>query len=156
MENIGAKLRWWLIVCLQLLTISIAVFFGFHEILWESDQTKISFLIISLWAATTAAIGWWHFYKDSTSIHSSAKIGWFLAETSLALGMLGTVTGFLLMLGTAFTSIDVSDVNTLQAALSGMASGMATALYTTLVGIVISIFIKVQLVNLENLADRNG
>ena len=76
-------------------------------------------------------------------------VGWFIAEACLALGMVGTVTGFLLMLGTAFANVDVTNAVTLQTALSDMAIGMSTALYTTLTGLVCSLIIKVQLVNLE-------
>jgi len=63
--------------------------------------------------------------------------------------MVGTVTGFLYMLGTAFENIDVSNTQTLQDALSNMAIGMSTALYTTLTGLIASIIIKIQLVNYE-------
>ena len=78
-----------------------------------------------------------------------ADVGWFVAESCLALGMVGTVTGFLIMLGTAFENIDLSNTATLQQALSDMAMGMSTALYTTLIGLVCSLIIKVQLINLE-------
>ena len=78
-----------------------------------------------------------------------ADVGWFIAESCLALGMVGTVTGFLIMLGTAFENIVLSNTATLQQALSDMAMGMSTALYTTLIGLVCSLIIKVQLINLE-------
>jgi len=153
----AAQIRWWIIVCLQLLAVTIAVYFDFHRILIASDQTKLSLVIVALWSVTTVAIGRWHFYKDGSGhMHDSAKIGWFSAEAALVLGMLGTVMGFLLMLGTAFTNIDVTDTASLQAALTSMALGMSTALWTTFVGLIASLFIKIQLVNLENMADRNG
>lgn len=82
------------------------------------------------------------------------KIGWFLSETCMAIGMIGTVAGFLLMLGTAFSGIDVGDTASLQSALTSMAVGMSTALYTTLVGLVCGLYIKSQLVNLEHLIDQ--
>jgi biopolymer transport protein ExbB/TolQ len=86
---------------------------------------------------------------------TSSEVGWFIAETCLALGMVGTIIGFLLLLGTTFSNINVSDVTTLQRALSDMALGMSTALYTTLIGLICSILIKVQLVNLEVVIDEN-
>ncbi len=76
-------------------------------------------------------------------------VGWFIAESCLALGMVGTVTGFLYMLGTTFENIDVSNSQTLQDALASMARGMSTALYTTLTGLIASLIIKIQLVNYE-------
>ena len=63
--------------------------------------------------------------------------------------MVGTVTGFLYMLGTAFENIDITDATTLQDALASMAKGMSTALYTTLTVLIASLIIKVQLVNYE-------
>jgi hypothetical protein len=149
-------MRWWILVCLEILIIAIAIFFGFHTVLESSDQTRLSFVIAATWAVVTIAIGRWHFLADTEHIRNSAKVGWFAAEACLALGMLGTVMGFLMMLGTAFASINVSDTGTLQTALTTMALGMATALYTTLTGIVANLFLKIQLVNLENMADNNG
>jgi flagellar motor component MotA len=81
--------------------------------------------------------------------HKEIDVGWFIAESCLALGMVGTVTGFLYMLGTAFENIDIEEARTLQNALSSMAKGMSTALYTTLTGLIASLIIKVQLVNYE-------
>ena len=145
--------RWYLIVCLESLLVAIAVYFGFHKTLWEQDQTKLSFLIAFIWLLTTAFVGWLHSLKDKEKINKDSKSAWYLAETCLSIGMIGTVAGFLLMLGAAFGNIDVSNTKTLQAALSSMASGMSTALYTTLVGLVASLFIKSQLVNLEHYID---
>ena len=94
--------------------------------------------------ATSVWIGHKTYTKDT-----DGEVGWFIAESCLALGMVGTVTGFLLMLGTAFANIDVTNAVSLQNALGVMAIGMSTALYTTLIGLVCSLIIKVQLVNLE-------
>ena len=63
--------------------------------------------------------------------------------------MIGTVSGFIIVLNSAFGSIDVSNIATLQKALSSMATGMSTALWTTLTGLVCSLSLKIQLVNLE-------
>ena len=102
------------------------------------------FFITSIWIGNkTYKLEKFDEYDQDTSV------GWFIAESCLALGMVGTVTGFLLMLGTAFSNIDVSNSASLQKALEFMAVGMSTALYTTLVGLICSLIIKVQLVNLE-------
>ena len=145
--------KWYLIVCLETLLIAIAVYFGFHEQLWINDQTKLSFLITFIWAVSTVFVGWLHTLEDKIRIEKDTKSAWYMAESCLTLGMIGTVAGFLLMLGAAFSNIDVSNTQTLQAALSSMALGMSTALYTTLVGLVASLFIKSQLINLEHYTD---
>ena len=143
-------LKWWLIFCLTMLGIGICVYFNLHINLYESDIKKISFLILLVFAVTSIWIGNKTYLVDRLEDYNQrADVGWFVAESCLALGMVGTVTGFLIMLGTAFSNIDVSNAATLQQALSDMAIGMSTALYTTLIGLVCSLIIKVQLVNLE-------
>ncbi|NWJ57897.1 MotA/TolQ/ExbB proton channel family protein [Marine Group I thaumarchaeote] len=110
----------------------------------------MSYLIISIFLCTSIWIGT-KTYKVGIQqdYNQKSDVGWFISESCLALGMVGTVTGFLIMLGTAFANVDVTNAATLQQALSDMAIGMSTALWTTLVGLVSSLIIKVQLVNLE-------
>ena len=62
------------------------------------------------------------------------EVNWFLSESILKLGLLGTIIGFILMLGPV-TEITTFDVSSVQQILSKMSAGMATALYTTLAGI---------------------
>ena len=143
-------LKWWLIFCLTLLGLCTCVYFNIHKELYAADVTRLSFLIISIFTCTSIWIGT-KTYKVGIQQDYSQKsdVGWFVSESCLALGMVGTVTGFLIMLGTAFANVDVTNAATLQQALADMAVGMSTALWTTLVGLVCSLIIKVQLVNLE-------
>ena len=143
-------LKWWLIFCLTILGLCTCVYFNVHKDLYAADVTRLSFLIISIFICTSVWIGT-KTYKVGIQQDYDQKsdVGWFVSESCLALGMVGTVTGFLIMLGTAFENVDVTNAATLQQALSDMATGMSTALWTTLVGLVSSLIIKVQLVNLE-------
>ena len=143
-------LKWWLIFCLTLLGLCTCVYFNIHKDLYAADVTRLSFLIISIFTCTSIWIGT-KTYKVGIQqdYNQKSDVGWFISESCLALGMVGTVTGFLIMLGTAFENVDVTNAATLQQALSDMATGMSTALWTTLVGLVSSLIIKVQLVNLE-------
>ena len=149
--KIGRKLlKWWLIFCLTLLGFGTLYHFNMHSQLYYADVTKLSFLIIIIFVFTSVWIGRKTYDLESTSvIDDKIDVGWFIAESCLALGMVGTVTGFLYMLGTAFENIDITDATTLQDALASMAKGMSTALYTTLTGLIASLIIKVQLVNYE-------
>ena len=143
-------LKWWLIFCLTLLGLCICVYFNIHKDLYAADVTRLSFFIISIFICTSIWIGTKTYKVGIQQDYSQqSEVGWFISESCLALGMVGTVTGFLIMLGTAFTNIDVTNAATLQQALADMATGMSTALWTTLVGLVSSLIIKVQLVNLE-------
>ena len=148
--NNSSLLRWWVIVCFQILILSLGLFFGVWTHIWEVDITRISFVIIAIWSVTTLFVARYHFNSLQYERDKFMPVGWFLAETCLALGMIGTVAGFLIMLLSAFGSMDIGNTESMQEALSSMALGMGTALYTTLVGLVSSLFIKVQLVNLEN------
>ena len=142
--------KWWLIFCLIVLGLGACFYFDVHKSLYESDITRLSYLIISIFLCTSIWIGT-KTYKVGIlqDYEQRTEVGWFISESCLALGMVGTVTGFLIMLGTAFANVDVTNSATLQQALSDMATGMSTALWTTLVGLVCSLIIKVQLVNLE-------
>ena len=149
-EEMKSVLKWWLIFCITLLGLCTCVYFHVHKELYVADVTRLSFFILSIFIFTSVWIGT-KTYK--VGVHEDydqkSDVGWFISESCLALGMVGTVTGFLIMLKTAFENVDVSNSVTLQMALSDMATGMSTALWTTLVGLVCSLIIKVQLVNLE-------
>ena len=149
--KIGRKLlKWWLVFCLTLLGFGTLYYFNMHTLLYYADVTKLSFLIIIIFIFTSVWIGRKTYDLEITSVtDDKIDVGWFIAESCLALGMVGTVTGFLYMLGTAFENIDITDATTLQDALASMAKGMSTALYTTLTGLISSLIIKVQLVNYE-------
>ena len=148
---IGKKLlKWWLIFCLTILGFGTLYYFNVHSLLYYADVTKLSFLIIVIFMFTSIWIGRKTFDLETTSVvDDTIDVGWFVAESCLALGMVGTVTGFLYMLGTAFENIDITNATTLQDALASMARGMSTALYTTLTGLIASLIIKIQLVNYE-------
>ncbi len=144
-------LRWWLFLCISLAAMGVAFYFNFFHELYEKDITKISFVIISIYLVTSLFIGRLAFkLKNGESIESGLGVGWFISESMLALGMIGTVAGFILMLGSSFEGLDVENIESLKQTLTDMAIGMSTALYTTLTGLIFSQFTKVQLVNLES------
>ncbi len=144
-------LRWWLFTCLSILTMVTANYFGFFQELYTKDATKISFIIITIYMFATLYIGKLSYdIKKGKKNESGKNTSWFTSEILLSLGMIGTVSGFILMLGDTFGSIDTSNQDSLKDALSNMALGMSTALYTTLVGLILSQALKIQLVNLES------
>jgi biopolymer transport protein ExbB/TolQ len=82
------------------------------------------------------------------------ELGWFVSDILLTLGMIGTVIGFIYMLGTSFQDFDPSNTVSLKQVLSKMGTGMSTALYTTAAGLVCSLFLKLQLFNLSHHLER--
>ena len=69
--------------------------------------------------------------------------GWFVADLLLSLGLLGTVIGFIFMLG-PISGLDASDQSAVKAALAAMSGGMAVALYTTMAGLIGGMLLKIQ------------
>jgi len=82
----------------------------------------------------------------------SQDIGWFLVDVLLKLGLLGTIVGFILMLGSVADTASL-DVNTMQKVLKQMSNGMGTALYTTMAGLVGSMSLGLQYLLLDKGAD---
>ena len=152
-------LRWWFLVCTQAALGTVAYHFNFFHHLYREDTTRIGFIILGILVITTLWLGKkvyslkskWAGVDEALNQFSS---GWFIAETCLVLGLIGTVTGFILMLGTAFTELDVTNITSVQNALVKMSLGMSTALYTTLVGLISSLIIKIQLVTIERQIER--
>jgi hypothetical protein len=155
-------LRWWLFLCLQGTALVIANHFQFFHDLFTKDPTRIGFGILGVLIITSIWIGHKVYKLSKLNVTSSMKEGllndlsiqWFIAESCLVLGLVGTVCGFIIMLGSSFVNIDVSNIESMQNALSKMSIGMSAALYTTLMGLLSSLIIKIQLVNVERAIER--
>jgi len=81
------------------------------------------------------------------------ELGWFVADILLKLGLVGTIIGFILMLGSIANTASL-DVNTMQKVLREMSGGMGTALFTTLAGLIGSILLGLQYLLLDKSADE--
>ncbi len=81
------------------------------------------------------------------------EIGWFVSDMMLKLGLLGTIIGFIFMLGSVANITDF-DVSGMQKILKHMSNGMGTALYTTLTGLSCSILSAMQYHMLDRHADE--
>lgn len=147
----SAFLKWWLLITLTVVGLSIAAYFNFIQFLYAHDLTKLSVAILALFAATTSVIGYkiWK-ERDVKKKKYGYDVEWFVSEMMISLGMIGTVIGFIYMLYSVFSSLNIADTLAVQQSLGKMAQGMGTALLTTLVGLVSSVLIKSQLVMVEN------
>ena len=144
-------LRWWLLFCTSCAALFTAYSFGFIDALIAKDITRLSFVILGVFFSGSIFVGWLTYKRSrGKSVEAGTNIGWFITELLLELGMIGTVNGFILMLGGSFESLNIADTGSVKTALTDMAIGMSTALYTTLVGMVCSQILKVQLVNVES------
>jgi|TARA_B100000768_G_scaffold148171_1_gene142003 hypothetical protein len=137
-----AFLQWWLFFVLQIIILAAAYVYELHLYILNNDQTYISFILIGIWLLTSSRIG----YKMGKKINSSNEKFWFVAETCMAIGMMGTVLGFILMLGGSdLASIDPTDTEGMKNVIGQLAKGMATALLTTLTGLIVSVSLRTQL-----------
>lgn len=143
------QLKWYAIFCSSILLVFLSYYFGILHELYQTDFTKLSWVIIAIFFIMSTTLGY-KLHKKNLAI---TDFEWFVAESMLSIGMVGTVIGFIYMLTTIFTGLDVQQIESVQRALSEMATGMGTALWTTLVGLIFSIIYKTQLVLVD---DANG
>ncbi len=85
-------------------------------------------------------------------IRSGQKYGWMFADLMIKLGLMGTVIGFVFMLGSV-ASLEQYDVATMQDLLHNMSDGMRVALFTTLSGLVTGLILGIQYQFLDHHAD---
>ncbi len=81
--------------------------------------------------------------------------GWFMADLMFKIGLVGTVIGFIVMLG-AITDLKSLDIHQARQMLGDMSSGMRLALYTTLAGLSCGALTGVQFHLLERCAAGAG
>lgn len=84
--------------------------------------------------------------------HGPHETAWWFASTTIKLGLLGTVVGFIVMIGQL--DLQGTDTAQIQALLAQMTKGMGIALVTTLVGLCANLLLGIQLLLLDRLADR--
>ena len=86
-------------------------------------------------------------------ISGQHQIGWFITGALIKLGLLGTVIGFMLMLG-SLDSIKSMDLEQIQTLMQTMTQGMKIALNTTLLGLGSSLLLGIQYLYLDRRADQ--
>lgn len=150
-------LRWWVIACALMITAAILQYKGLFSALWFADPSGLSFVTISLFFMLTIGTGILT-KRLSSSMPGEAMFDenivylqalWYASELLMALGMMGTLIGFIKMLGPALAGLDPSNLMAAKSGILGMASGMSISVMNTLVGLTASQLIKIQLVNIE-------
>jgi hypothetical protein len=162
-----AFLRWLVVATFSGAALAALAATGFARMVWEKDSSYISalttlfyfvvtgFMGHATWVASRAVpIHWMSRTADllpakaeMSEMREREEVGWFCSELCLALGMLGTIIGFCMML-TGFETLDVRQAASIQGLLSDLGKSMGTALYTTLVGLSCGSALKIQCFNL--------
>lgn len=146
--NYKKFMAWWVSVLLIATGIFWAYFFGLVHTIWEADETFITSLIAIIFVVCNLKLGViaYHIdspdYWDMDTIKKRLESQWFMSEQMMALGMLGTVIGLIMMLAT--TTVGSIDAGSMQGILAGMWKAMGLALYANAVGLVCSIALKLQ------------
>ncbi len=143
------NLKWLLLFVSSLVALAVCSMLGLVQKLWDVDSTKISFGILMLYLLVSPFIGWLTAHAPYQTVVDYRRACRFTPELMVGLGMLGTVIGFLLMLGLAFKGLDPSNLESTKEALTRISSGISVALTTTLVGLACSLMLQLQLVNLD-------
>ncbi len=86
-------------------------------------------------------------------IRSRYSFGFLIADLMMKLGLLGTVVGFIIMLG-SLEDLNSVDISVMQKLLADMSNGMKIALYTTLTGMLAGIFLNAKYNFLDWAADH--
>ena len=74
---------------------------------------------------------------------SQFRYGYVIADLMLKLGLLGTVVGFIFMLG-SLVDLHSIDINVMQRLLAQMSGGMKIALFTTLTGMSCGVLLNMK------------
>lgn len=138
--------KWWTVFGSGIISMILGHwYFDLFVLLNSYDATKISFAIalLAILFSVLGGVQWKTFSSQRQELH------WFVSDALLSLGMIGTLIGFLIVLGQAFSNIDPSNIESMTAAIGVLATGMSTALVTTLTGLSFSLWLKLQLVILD-------
>ena len=86
---------------------AISILTGLVEMINAGDITKISFLTYGIFMFFTVRIGYASYGVSKSQInYSVSKMGWFVSNILMTLGIIGTVIGLIYALATSFTGID--------------------------------------------------
>jgi hypothetical protein len=142
-------LKWWLQSAVVFCACLFAAYLGLFKEAYMNDSSYLCIVIFNLFIAFTLYNGYVAYNLDSglKVKPDDMEPTWFISELCLALGMIGTVIGFISMLKGFDNVGDAS--KSIQKLMSGMSYGMATALYTTLVGLVFGNILKMQAFQIE-------
>ena len=141
--------RWWLFICLLLIGAYFGVHFDIFNTIFNTDKTYLSSVILLLFTGSTILTGYRTWLFNYRKTYTDTKVGWFCGEVMFALGMIGTLIGFVLVFGDALAHIDLEDQANKAKIIADMGIGISTAIYTTLAGLVCTILLWIQLINLE-------
>ena len=134
-------LKWWFVFVVQTIGLIVFAYMDGIQYMLDNDKTYLSIVIAFIWLIVSTSVGYYTWKKIE-----KPEFLWFAGESCMTVGMIGTIIGFILMLGSSLNNLDPGDVESMRMAISSMAVGMSTALLTTLAGLTATLMLRVQLV----------
>jgi hypothetical protein len=136
---------WWILLWAQVAGLFVAYHAGVLTMIWNEDITKLSTVILGIHIFMTFKVG----IDTARKNRSWVDPLWLGADQIFAIGILGTLCGFIILMHEAFMGGVPSTPAAIQKMLTTMSNGMATAFWVSACAIVSSIIQKVQIMNLE-------
>lgn len=138
----NSKLLTWLCFFLFLTGLSYYCYeLGYFKALASLDKSKLSWLNLTLFGIMYSRLGILLFYQE-TPLEKDLDPGFEVAEYIMAIGLLGTVIGFILMLYGTMGNVNFDDPGAVRNLFTAVTSGMYTALITTAVGLITSLSLR--------------
>lgn len=149
MNKNACFMRWWLLNAVLVFIGFVCWKFRVFHAIYQNDSSYLCFVIMAIFCWISGYNGTIAYSIDSKlKVENKLDLSWFFSEICLALGMIGTVVGFIQMLS-GFSSLNISNTTSIQGMIVSMSGGMATALYTTLAGLIFGNLIKLQAFDIE-------
>lgn len=167
MRNIkwSILLKWWIFFSLVCVGGVIAAVNGVFSSVFAVDFTKLS-VVIGIAFILYLIKGGVLVYKMSRAENLTKDLAydfcadnediWFVSDSMLTVGMIGTVLGFIFMLSTTFAGVNTLTISYLQSALIEMSGGAGVALYTTASGLICGMLLRLQAYSISRYLDRQS
>lgn len=124
----------------------VAIFQNWHQYLIINNGFGIVYLILIL-----TLVGFADFIRNVHKNHQNYNFSKNIAESCVILGLIGTIVGFIIALG----SIEfLSDIDSLVLVVQEMMMGMSVAMSTTLAGAIGSLFLQMNIAVAERENDE--
>lgn len=134
MTTNSLKITYSIISVMLLYSLYLLYEFDVLSMVYRADVSKLTVLILAVFSLGFINLGKLVFSRSKVE-SSDLDFGYEMADLCTALGMLGTVIGFILMTQ-SFSSFDFSNTESVRDFLKSCAVGMSTKLYTTAVGLI--------------------
>lgn len=149
--------RWWTITILLYAAAIVAQLkYSVFAYIYNNDPTFISFLIMLIAVCSNFCIGYFTYkIKHKVKIQDNdLQVLRYFTSSTMGLGTLGTLIGFLMVLSIAFSNIDTSSTEAMKLLIGTLGQGMGVAIITSITGLVSALILNLQLVLMDTANEK--